>query len=61
MFAMSERSQRYRAELLEFMEEFVYPAEPVYERQIAESGDPHQRNYSTPDRGADIAPAGASR
>lgn len=50
MFAMSERSQRYRAELLEFMEEFVYPAEPVYERQIAESGDPHHQ-----------PPAGASR
>ncbi|MFO7548979.1 MAG: acyl-CoA dehydrogenase family protein [Acidimicrobiia bacterium] len=30
-----------RGELLEFMDAFVYPAEPVYEEQMREAGDPH--------------------
>ena len=40
-FALSERCQGLRERLLAFMDEHVYPAEPVYERQISESGDPH--------------------
>ncbi|BBZ23542.1 acyl-CoA dehydrogenase family protein [Mycolicibacter hiberniae] len=41
LFEMSERATKYRDNLLEFMDECVYPAEPVYETQMAESGDPH--------------------
>jgi acyl-CoA dehydrogenase len=40
-FAPSDRCQQLRERLLAFMEERVYPAEPVYARQIADSGDPH--------------------
>ncbi|MEE2031249.1 acyl-CoA dehydrogenase family protein [Rhodococcus chondri] len=41
VFELSERVQKYRSELLEFMEVHVYPAESVYDRQMRESGDPH--------------------
>lgn len=41
LFDTSERAERYRIELLEFMESHVYPAESVYEQQMIESGDPH--------------------
>ncbi|MFC7427251.1 acyl-CoA dehydrogenase family protein [Nocardia tengchongensis] len=41
MFELSERGRRYRDDLLVFMDEHVYPAEPVYEAQMTESGDPH--------------------
>ncbi|MGV0698561.1 acyl-CoA dehydrogenase family protein [Mycolicibacter sinensis] len=41
LFEMSERAARYRSDLLEFMDALVYPAEPVYETQMAESGNPH--------------------
>jgi acyl-CoA dehydrogenase len=40
-FAMSPRCQEYRERLLAFMDERVYPAEAVFEQQLAESGDPH--------------------
>lgn len=40
-FSYSERSLDYQRRLTDFMEEHVYPAEPVAARQIAESGDPH--------------------
>jgi acyl-CoA dehydrogenase len=40
-FAYSARTEELRGELLDFMEGLVYPAEPVYERQMAESGSPH--------------------
>jgi acyl-CoA dehydrogenase len=40
-FALSPTSEGLREQLLEFMDEFVYPAEPVYLRQLEESGDPH--------------------
>lgn len=40
-FAFSDTVERYRRELLEFMDDFVYPAEPVYEAQMAASGDPN--------------------
>lgn len=40
-FALSSRCQEYRERLLAFMDERVYPAEAVFERQIAESGNPH--------------------
>ncbi|MEC3953637.1 acyl-CoA dehydrogenase family protein [Nocardia sp. CDC153] len=41
MFEPSERALRYRDDLLAFMDEHIYPAEAVYEAQMAESGDPH--------------------
>lgn len=41
LFEISERAQKYQSDLLEFMDTHVYPAEPVYEKQMAESGNPH--------------------
>ncbi|MCP2292064.1 acyl-CoA dehydrogenase family protein [Nocardia amikacinitolerans] len=41
LFDMSDRALKYQADLLEFMDSHVYPAEAVYERQMRESGDPH--------------------
>ncbi|ETT26097.1 acyl-CoA dehydrogenase [Rhodococcus aetherivorans] len=41
VFELSERTQYYRAELLDFMDSDIYPAESVYDRQMRESGDPH--------------------
>jgi len=41
LFTVSDRAKRYQADLLDFMDERVYPAEEVYERQMRESGDPH--------------------
>jgi acyl-CoA dehydrogenase len=41
VFEMSDRTKKYQADLLDFMESHVYPAEPVYERQMREAGDPH--------------------
>lgn len=40
-FSYTERVEDYRGRLLEFMDDQVYPAEPVYHRQMEESGDPH--------------------
>jgi acyl-CoA dehydrogenase len=42
-FVPSQRAQGYQAELLDFMETHVYPAEPVYEAQMCESGRPHHQ------------------
>jgi len=41
VFEMSDRTKKYREDLLEFMDSHVYPAEPVYDQQMRESGDPH--------------------
>ncbi|MFF2082788.1 acyl-CoA dehydrogenase family protein [Nocardia sp. NPDC058176] len=41
LFVLSERAQKYRADLLDFMDSHIYPAEPVYEQQMRDSGDPH--------------------
>ena len=41
VFEMSDRTKKYQADLLEFMESHIYPAELVYDRQMRESGDPH--------------------
>ncbi len=40
-FAFGPRVEEWRQRLLDFMESHVYPAEAVYERQMAEAGDPH--------------------
>ncbi|OBG36625.1 MULTISPECIES: acyl-CoA dehydrogenase family protein [Mycolicibacter] len=41
LFEISDRAKKYQTDLLEFMDECVYPAEAVYETQMAESGNPH--------------------
>jgi acyl-CoA dehydrogenase len=41
LWESSDRAERYKAQLLDFMEAHVYPAEPVYQVQMRESGDPH--------------------
>ena len=41
LFEMSDRAKKYHADLLEFMDSHVYPAEAVYDKQMRESGDPH--------------------
>jgi len=40
-FELSDRAKDVRERLLAFMDERIYPAEPVYEQQMRESGDPH--------------------
>jgi len=40
-FEPSERCTEFKERLTAFMDEHVYPAEEVYARQLAESGDPH--------------------
>ncbi|QNJ93949.1 acyl-CoA dehydrogenase family protein [Mycolicibacterium fluoranthenivorans] len=42
-FEASDRTKKYRAELLDFMDSHVYPAEPRYDVQMRESGDPHHQ------------------
>ena len=38
-FALSPRALEYQEKLLEFMDTHIYPAEPIYAAQMAESGD----------------------
>lgn len=40
-FRPSDRSLDYQRRLTAFMDECVYPAEPIAARQMADSGDPH--------------------
>ncbi len=40
-FELSDRCKELRDRLLAFMDEHVYPAEPVYHEQLQESGNPH--------------------
>ncbi|HEY8304511.1 MAG TPA: acyl-CoA dehydrogenase family protein [Solirubrobacteraceae bacterium] len=42
-FQPSELCIEFQERLRAFMDEHVYPAEPVYESQLAESGDPHHQ------------------
>jgi acyl-CoA dehydrogenase len=42
-FQESERARDLRARLQDFMDAHVLPAEAVYERQLAEAGDPHHQ------------------
>ncbi|MFI5798989.1 acyl-CoA dehydrogenase family protein [Streptomyces sp. NPDC051677] len=41
-FALSPRADELRTRMAAFMEEYVLPAEPVYDRQLAEAEDPHE-------------------
>jgi len=40
-FELTDRCRELRERLLAFMDDHVYPAESVYDEQIAKSGDPH--------------------
>jgi acyl-CoA dehydrogenase len=40
-FEPSQRCSEFKERLTAFMDEHVYPAEEVYERQLRESGNPH--------------------
>lgn len=40
-FELSPTAKELQARLLAFMDECVYPAEPVYRQQMVEAGDPH--------------------
>jgi len=40
-FSLSARCQELQAQLTQFMDDHVYPAESVYEEQLAAGGDPH--------------------
>ena len=40
-FELSDQCQELRERLLAFMDEHVYPAEPVYHEQLIAVGDPH--------------------
>ena len=42
-FQPSERCSEFKERLTAFMDEHVYPAEEVYERQLRDSGDPHHQ------------------
>jgi acyl-CoA dehydrogenase len=42
-FEPSQRCSEFKERLTAFMDEHVYPAEPVYELQLSESGDPHNQ------------------
>lgn len=40
-FETTDRGKKYQADLLEFMDSHIYPAESVYEEQMRELGNPH--------------------
>ena len=42
-FQPSDRCAEFKQRLGAFMDEHIYPAEAVYERQLRESGDPHHQ------------------
>ncbi|MGN6373272.1 MAG: acyl-CoA dehydrogenase family protein [Solirubrobacteraceae bacterium] len=42
-FKPSERCQALIEQLTQFMDDHVYPAEPTYEQQLHDSGDPHHQ------------------
>jgi acyl-CoA dehydrogenase len=42
-FEPSKRCSEFKERLQAFMDEHIYPAEEVYERQLRESGDPHHQ------------------
>lgn len=41
-FGLSPRADELRSRMAAFMEEHVLPAEPLYDRQLAEASDPHR-------------------
>jgi acyl-CoA dehydrogenase len=43
VFVMTDRCKDYRERLRAFMDEHVFPAEPVYAEQLKAAGDPHHQ------------------
>lgn len=41
-FGLSPRTDELRARMAAFMDEYVFPAEPMYDRQLAQAGNPHE-------------------
>ncbi|MEU6378862.1 acyl-CoA dehydrogenase family protein [Streptomyces sp. NPDC046909] len=41
-FALSPKADELRSRMAAFMDEYVLPAEPVHDRQLAEGDDPHE-------------------
>ncbi|MEW1775941.1 acyl-CoA dehydrogenase family protein [Streptomyces sp. NPDC086777] len=41
-FGLSPRAEQLRSRMAAFMAEYVLPAEPVHDRQLAEADDPHE-------------------
>ncbi|MEU5345961.1 MULTISPECIES: acyl-CoA dehydrogenase family protein [unclassified Streptomyces] len=41
-FGLSPRTDELRSRMAAFMDEYVLPAEPVYDRQLAQAGNPHE-------------------
>ncbi|MEU9958826.1 acyl-CoA dehydrogenase family protein [Streptomyces sp. NPDC050982] len=41
-FGLSPRTDELRSRMAAFMDEYVLPAEPVYDRQLAQADDPHE-------------------
>lgn len=41
-FGLSPRTDELRSRIAAFMDEYVLPAEPVYDRQLAQAGNPHE-------------------
>ncbi|WP_055617725.1 acyl-CoA dehydrogenase family protein [Streptomyces phaeochromogenes] len=41
-FGLSQRTDELRSRMAAFMDEYVFPAEPVYDRQLAQAGNPHE-------------------
>ena len=42
-FEPSSRCSEFKGRLSAFLDEHVFPAEPVYEQQLRDSGDPHHQ------------------
>src|SRR4030088_844152 len=57
-FEPSQRCVEFKERLTAFMDEHVYPAEPIYERQLQESGNPHHQPEAMEDLKARAREAG---
>ena len=57
-FALTPRCEEYREKLLAFMDEKVYPAEPEFERELEESGNPHKHTQVMEDLKAEARKRG---
>ncbi|MCQ9384214.1 acyl-CoA dehydrogenase family protein [Brevibacterium sp. 50QC2O2] len=58
LFEQTARGQEYYDRVKAFMDEFVYPAEPVYRRQMAEAASPHTQPQILEDLKAKAKEAG---
>jgi acyl-CoA dehydrogenase len=58
LFEQTARGQEYYERVKAFMDEFVYPAEPVYRQQMAEAASPHTQPQILEDLKAKAKEAG---